>query len=611
MQTVLVATLSPADVCFAETLSTLKFAQRAKSIKNAAVVNEETKGSVVALQNEILALKLQIAEFHANGSSVGGLSTTPEDVPAVSTTGIDLQLAVRSEMEVLKEAMDRCYVADERRQRCESEVAVLTRRLAETEKSVLSVKMQLKMRDAEVKRLKSKDPAALSEFRSMEDMVRVDVEAVKQEHQSEVVKYKLHCEELQRRLDKYEHNEMCSWQQSQEVAFNHDMLQQLLESEAKVEDMFFRMEAAARCDFHNACGISVEEALDIKEHYTDLKGQVEELRMTNEASSLAIVNSFNTIRELENSGSEYKVASEKRMSELEQTVLARDGEVTSLKELLDEKMRKIADLTSDLKRMEEEGRKGQEDSESARVAQYNKLMKDNMVLLKRSRELEYERDDNQLQLQRYENEISVLKQKAEEVNLITQEHNRKMDNTVHSLQTELGASQSEVTRLSTELASLRNQCEALSSQKSECEGRLQESESTLLSVRRDLEKTTFDLENSREDADSLYSQAETLLAEVAEIKAELQKVSVENEAIIDHSNAREAELENSRCQLDVLTKQCTQLEFTCNTLRNDMSAQAEELSAVTAAKEACIVSLHGSQEKVERLEADLVSATDS
>ena len=610
-QTVLVATISPADICFAETLSTLKFAQRAKSIKNTAVVNEETVGSVVALQHEILALKLQLAKFHANGSSVGGLSNAPEDVPAVSPTGMDVQLAVRSEMEVLKEAMDRCYVADERRQRCESEVAVLTRRLAETEKSVLSVKMQLKMRDAEVKRLKSKDPAAFSECPSVEDMVRVDVEAVRQEHQSEVVKYKLHCEELQRRLDKYERNEMCSWQQSQEVTYNHDMLQQLLESEAKVEDMFFRIEAAARGDFHNACGISVEEALDIKEHYSDLKGQVEELRMTNESSSMTIMNSFNTLREVESAAVECKVASEKRLRELEQAVLASDNEVISLKERLDTKEQETSDLLSDLKRMEEDGRKGQEDSESARVAQYNKLMKDNMVLLKRNRELEKEREDNQLQLKRYEDEISALMQRADTSHMTAQARITQLGVKIYSLETELGASRCERTRLETEVVAQKEQYNDLLRQKASCEEQLQDRESTLLSVREDLEKATCDLQCCREDVDSLQTQAETLLDEVAEIKAEMQSISIEKEAAFEDVYSREVALEHMHNEMEVLERTCARLEFTTKILQDDLKVKIDALCVMCAEKEACDVSLQRAEERVERLEADMVSATDS
>ena len=39
-QTAIIANLSPADASFSETLSTLKFAQRAKLIKTRAIVNE-------------------------------------------------------------------------------------------------------------------------------------------------------------------------------------------------------------------------------------------------------------------------------------------------------------------------------------------------------------------------------------------------------------------------------------------------------------------------------------------------------------------------------------------------------------------------------------------
>ena len=45
-KTSIIATISPFDVNYQETLSTLNFAQRAKLIKNRAVVNEDIKGSL-------------------------------------------------------------------------------------------------------------------------------------------------------------------------------------------------------------------------------------------------------------------------------------------------------------------------------------------------------------------------------------------------------------------------------------------------------------------------------------------------------------------------------------------------------------------------------------
>jgi kinesin family protein 15 len=48
--TYIIANVSPAEINFGETLSTLKFAARAKFIKNKAVVNEDSSGSLGALQ---------------------------------------------------------------------------------------------------------------------------------------------------------------------------------------------------------------------------------------------------------------------------------------------------------------------------------------------------------------------------------------------------------------------------------------------------------------------------------------------------------------------------------------------------------------------------------
>ncbi|XP_057715378.1 kinesin-like protein KIF15 isoform X1 [Corythoichthys intestinalis] len=61
-QTYIIANVHPGSKCFGETLSTLQFAQRAKLIKNKAVVNEDTQGNVRQLQAEVKKLKEQLAQ---------------------------------------------------------------------------------------------------------------------------------------------------------------------------------------------------------------------------------------------------------------------------------------------------------------------------------------------------------------------------------------------------------------------------------------------------------------------------------------------------------------------------------------------------------------------
>jgi len=68
-KTCLVATVSPSGKSLAETISTLQFAQRAKLIKNNAVLNEDTCGTVAALQAEVTKLRSQLERSSATPSN--------------------------------------------------------------------------------------------------------------------------------------------------------------------------------------------------------------------------------------------------------------------------------------------------------------------------------------------------------------------------------------------------------------------------------------------------------------------------------------------------------------------------------------------------------------
>ena len=59
-KTAIISNISPADSNFGETLSTLKFAQRAKLIKTRAILNEDTNGSLDQLRAEIKRLKAEV-----------------------------------------------------------------------------------------------------------------------------------------------------------------------------------------------------------------------------------------------------------------------------------------------------------------------------------------------------------------------------------------------------------------------------------------------------------------------------------------------------------------------------------------------------------------------
>jgi kinesin family protein 13 len=62
-KTVMIATLSPAADNYEETLSTLRYADRAKRIVNHAVINEDPNARIIHdLRHELENLKLQLNE---------------------------------------------------------------------------------------------------------------------------------------------------------------------------------------------------------------------------------------------------------------------------------------------------------------------------------------------------------------------------------------------------------------------------------------------------------------------------------------------------------------------------------------------------------------------
>ncbi|KAF5194421.1 Kinesin, partial [Thalictrum thalictroides] len=74
----MICAISPAQSCKSETLSTLRFAQRAKTIKNKAVVNEVTQDDVNVLREVIRQLKDELLRMKENGnpSNLNGGYTT-------------------------------------------------------------------------------------------------------------------------------------------------------------------------------------------------------------------------------------------------------------------------------------------------------------------------------------------------------------------------------------------------------------------------------------------------------------------------------------------------------------------------------------------------------
>ncbi|GMR42327.1 hypothetical protein PMAYCL1PPCAC_12522, partial [Pristionchus mayeri] len=81
-KTVMIANVGPASYNYDESLSTLRYANRAKNIQNAARINEDPKDALLRkFQNELAILRAQLEEDEENGEeSAEGLSESMEEL---------------------------------------------------------------------------------------------------------------------------------------------------------------------------------------------------------------------------------------------------------------------------------------------------------------------------------------------------------------------------------------------------------------------------------------------------------------------------------------------------------------------------------------------------
>ncbi|KAK6241009.1 hypothetical protein SCA6_006398 [Theobroma cacao] len=167
--------------CATETLNTLKFAQRAKLIQNNAVVNEDSTGDVIALQNQIRLLKEELGALKCQnvsrslsfGPTISGTMQLEEN-PSDDITyevgqqqvddllGYESRSIVRMSSKQLKSlettlagALRREQMAETCIKKLEAEIEQLNRLVRQREEDTRSSKMMLRFREDKIQRMES------------------------------------------------------------------------------------------------------------------------------------------------------------------------------------------------------------------------------------------------------------------------------------------------------------------------------------------------------------------------------------------------------------------------------------------------------------------------
>ncbi|KAF3435686.1 hypothetical protein FNV43_RR22777 [Rhamnella rubrinervis] len=267
-KTMIIANVSPSICCAAETLNTLKFAQRAKMIQNNAVVNEDSTGDVTALQHQIRLLKVEelyiLKRQNVSRSLSFGLMTG-EDMEQAQENGLTENLCemdarqddnslrheskgtVRMSIKQLKSlettlagALRREQMAETSIKQLEAEIEQLNRLVSQREEDTRCTKMMLRFREDKIQRMESvlngsisSETYLLEENRELSEEIRLLL--VKLDRNPEVTRFAMENIRLLDQLRRYQefYGEGEREILLSEVSTMRDQLHQFLDGNAK------------------------------------------------------------------------------------------------------------------------------------------------------------------------------------------------------------------------------------------------------------------------------------------------------------------------------------------------------------------------------------------
>ncbi|CAK7326258.1 unnamed protein product [Dovyalis caffra] len=167
-KTTIIANVSPSTCSAHETLSTFKFAQRAKLIQNNAKVNEDASGDVGALQKQIQQLKDQLSflmQHHNLSKPLLSCMPNSEGPKVADNSAEDRRIIdnlsmlttentkVRCMEAILAGALRREKLAETAFQKLENEMEHVNQSTCQREEDLQHTKMMLRFRDEKIKQL--------------------------------------------------------------------------------------------------------------------------------------------------------------------------------------------------------------------------------------------------------------------------------------------------------------------------------------------------------------------------------------------------------------------------------------------------------------------------
>ncbi|KAK6265212.1 hypothetical protein QUC31_016049 [Theobroma cacao] len=292
-KTTIIANVSPSICAANETLSTLKFAQRAKLIQNNAKVNEDASGDVHALQRQIQQLKGQLSSLlkHHNfpnsptscvpsfeeskmGDDSGKNENTGEKMADSRIQNIHNKKMKRMEA-TLAGSLRREKMAEVAIRKLEAEIEQMNRLICQREEDVQRAKMMLRFREEKIKNLEllstglvSTEEYLTEENRALKE--EIELLQTKIDRNPEVTRFALENIRLLEQLQKFQN------------FYEHGERETLLGEVSELRNQFLEvLEGKNRLSarYENQDGNTMKELEDCRNMNSKLMREVEELQM--------------------------------------------------------------------------------------------------------------------------------------------------------------------------------------------------------------------------------------------------------------------------------------------------------------------------------------------
>ncbi len=307
-KTVLIAAISPSADALSETLGTLKFAQRAKTVRNNATANTFTSGNLEALQSEIAMLRAQLAADAASGSASGGSSSRrmsmyggrksmESSASNNSTATANPVYSVFQHMNdsaLLSASLNRFKSIDEARMRAELKIHALVNTQKQQEQSYSALQGKVELLERQQNALQAQDTDAQEEL-GVAELVEMEVSVVREKLLADVAKYKNKTEELERMHTHADTLEL--WSGTKEDSFRDTVSTRVTDVEKKCRALDAQFVALSNDKFEQATGFSLSEAQSLRSRCTELTTRAEEAEKKNAELTIDLLKSQTLISE--------------------------------------------------------------------------------------------------------------------------------------------------------------------------------------------------------------------------------------------------------------------------------------------------------------------------